>query len=183
MKPFFVAIAGGTCSGKTTLAENLRQKLEEKYLVTVINMDHYFKNPTPTVIAPITGIEYPEHNHPDSLKLDEMMVDLDAALAGESDVVIIEGLFALYLDWIRTRADVKVFVDLESDARLARRIVKFMKRDQSYDNIVNRYLDTVRFRHNELIEPTRWHADMVINGTPTKGADILKCYIESNIDR
>lgn len=181
MKPFFVAIAGGTCSGKTTLAEALKEKLGEKHSVQVINMDHYFKNPTPTVIAPITGIEYPEHNHPDSLKLDEMRADLDAALAGNADVVVIEGLFALHIDWIRTRADVKVFVDLDSDARLARRVVKFIKRDQSYDKIVSRYLDTVKFRHNELVEPTRWHADMVINGTPTKGADILACYIENNI--
>jgi len=183
MKPYVIAIAGGTCSGKTTLAENLKTTLEKERNVTVLNMDKYFKNPTPNTIAPITGIEYPEHNHPDSLKLDEIYADYDAAIASDADVVIIEGLFALYLAPIRSKADLKVFVDLESDERLARRVVKFMPRDKSFEKIVTRYLDTVRFRHNELIEPTRWHADVVINGIPNKGADVIINTVRAEIKK
>jgi uridine kinase len=97
--------------------------------------------------------------------------------------VLIEGLFALHLDWIREKADLKVFVDLPSDARLARRIVKHMKWGRTYDEIVNRYLDTVRFRHDELIEPTRWHADIVVNGTENQGAEVLASFIQSRIQR
>ncbi len=181
MKPYVVAIAGGTCSGKSTLADALNAALNENYRVKLFNMDSYFKNPTPTVIAPITGIEYPEHNHPDALKLDELRRDFEEACAGTFDVILIEGLFALYLDWIRQRADLKIFVDLKSDARLARRIVKHMKRGQTYDQVVDRYLDTVRFRHDELIEPTRWHADAVVNGTQNLGTEMLTSYIECKI--
>lgn len=181
MKPYVVAIAGGTCSGKSTLADALNAELSKTCKVRLFNMDSYFKNPTPTVVAPITGIVYPEHNHPDSLRLDDLRRDFDEALAGDDDVVLIEGLFALYLDWIRQRADLKVFVDLKSDERLARRIVKHMKWGRTYDEIVNRYLDTVRFRHDELIEPTRWHADIVVNGTQNLGAEVLKSFIESRI--
>jgi uridine kinase len=181
MKPYVVAIAGGTCSGKSTLTSALNEQLEKTHKVKLFNMDSYFKNPTPTVIAPITGIEYPEHNHPDALKLDELKRDFDEALTGAFDAVLIEGLFALQIDWIREKADLKVFVDLKSDARLARRIVKHMKWGRTYDEIVNRYLDTVRFRHDELIEPTRWHADIVVNGTENQGAEVLTGYIESKI--
>lgn len=179
MKPYVIAIAGGTCSGKSTLADALAAELARGRKVKLFNMDSYFKDPTPTVIAPITGIEYPEHNHPDALKLDELRRDFDQAYAGDFDVILIEGLFALYLDWIRARADLKVFVDLPSDARLARRVIRHMKRGQTYEQVVNRYLDTVRFRHDELIEPTRWHADVVVNGIPNSGKDVLRTYVET----
>ena len=181
MKPFVTAIAGGTCSGKSTLAEELNNRLSASNKVKVFNMDAYFKKVTPTVIAPITGIEYPEHNHPDSLRLDELKADFEAALNEDWKIIIIEGLFGLYFDWILSNADLKVFVDLQSDERLSRRIVKHMKRGQTFEQVVDRYIDTVRFRHSELIEPTRWHADIVINGIPNKGADVLETYILSKI--
>lgn len=181
MKPYVVAIAGGTCSGKSTLADALDKAFADSHKVKLFNMDSYFKNPTPKVVAPITGIEYPEHNHPDALRLDDLRRDFEEARAGDFDLVLVEGLFALHLDWIREKADLKVYVDLESDARLARRIVKHMKWGQTYDQVVNRYLDTVRFRHDELIEPTRWHADVVVNGTSNQGTEVLATYIETKL--
>ncbi len=169
-KPFVLGIAGGTCSGKSTLAEHLVAALGSDYQVTLLNMDKYYRQPSITTIAPITGIEYVEHNHPDALRLDDLYADFEAAIADETaDFVIIEGLFALYLERIRTKCDLKVFVDLDSDERLVRRIDKFMARGQTKKEVTDRYIDTVRFRHNELIEPTRWHADMVVNGVLERG--------------
>ena len=155
---FVIGIAGGTCSGKSTLSEALEAYYGER--AVVLHMDRYFKRPSPTTIAPISGKEYVEHNHPDTLNLDDMYRDFEAAVAGESKLVIIEGLFALYLEPIRTKCNLKIFVDLASDERLVRRIRRFEQRGQTFDEITDRYIDTVRFRHNELIEPTRWHADM-----------------------
>ena len=99
-----------------------------------------------------------------------------------NDVVIIEGLFALHLDAIREQLDLKVYLDLKSDERLYRRICRWLDR-QSMEEIASRYLDTVRFRHDELVEPSRWHADMVINGTldSNKGAEILYFYLISQL--
>ncbi len=174
-----IGIAGGTCSGKTTLSNMLSEKLSDKK-VTVIHMDAYFKNPTPTTIAPITGIEYPEHNHPDSLRLDDMYRDFDAALASDSDIVIIEGLFALYLEHIYKKLSLKIFVDLQSDERLIRRYKKFHEmRGQTLDEVASRYLDTVRYRHNEFVEPSRWRADIVLNGNNLNGAglDLIVSYL------
>jgi len=177
---FVIGIAGGTCSGKSTLSEALEAYYGER--AVVLHMDRYFRRPSPTTIAPISGKEYVEHNHPDTLNLDEMYRDFEAAAAGESDLVIIEGLFALYLEPIRTKCDLKIFVDLASDERLVRRIRRFEQRGQTFDEITDRYIDTVRFRHNELIEPTRWYADMVVNGIFKQNTvDILTAYIDKQI--
>ncbi len=183
-KPYVAAIAGGTCSGKSTLTKNIRDALSGKFRVKTINMDSYFKKEPPTTIAPISRKEYVEHNHPTTLELPRLISDfIEAAESPDYDLILVEGLFALYIDEIRQRADLKVFVDLSSDARLVRRITKHMGWGQTYEQVTERYIDTVRFRHNELIEPTRWHADLVINGTldDNKGTEIVIGYIESQL--
>lgn len=176
---FVIGIAGGTCSGKSTLTEKLETYYGDK--CKVIHMDAYFRRPFITTIAPVTGIEYVEHNHPDSLLLDALYRDFNAAIASDDvQLVIIEGLFALYLTEIREKLDLKIFVDLDSDERLVRRIKRFTARGQTFEEVTDRYIDTVRFRHNELIEPTRWHADMVVNGIfKEKTVNILTTYIDS----
>ena len=177
-KPYVVGIAGGTCSGKSTLAQKIQDSLPD-VRVTQINMDRYFKKVTPNTVAPITRKTYVEHNHPDSFELDRFYADFDAAIAPDSgnELVVVEGLLILYLDHIRDALDFKVFVDLKSDERIVRRIVKFMARGQSFEEVTERYLDTVRFRHDELIEPTRWHADLVLNGNLERhqGVEALLC--------
>ena len=183
--PLVVAIAGGTCSGKSTLTERLEKCLSPRWRVKVLPMDGYFKKEPPFTVAPVTGKVYVEHNHPDALELDRFYRDLEEAAAPGApwDLVLVEGLFALYLDPVREKADLKVFVDLASDERLARRIVKHMAWGDTYEEVTDRYLDTVRFRHNELIEPTRWHADVVVNGTldRNRALEVLKAYLDAQL--
>lgn len=185
--PYVVAIAGGTCSGKSTLADKLEEIFSPECKAQALHMDAYFKKEPPTTVAPITRKIYVEHNSPDTLELDRMYADFQKLAAPGSglDLLLVEGLFALYLDTIRERADLKIFVDLPSDERLVRRIVKHMGWGQTYEQVTERYLDTVRFRHNELIEPTRWHADLVVNGVldRAQGVDIAACYIQSRLGK
>ena len=162
-KPLVIGIAGGTCSGKSTLADLLKEALAE-YAVEVLHMDSYFKANPPTIIAPFSGREYPEHNHPDALELPRLYQSFDRALNGLAVVVIIEGLFALYLPEIYTRCDLRLFVELRPEERFFRRLRRHMEWGQSIEEITDRYMDTVRFRHDELIEPTRNRADLIING-------------------
>jgi len=179
-KPYIVGVAGGTCSGKSTLVAELKKRLENSCKVHSIMMDMYWQSPGPSVIAPITRQVYKERNHPDALDQKRLFAEIDLALADESlDVLFIEGLFALQIDAIRDMLDLKVFVDLPSDERMYRRIKRWMSYGEAMESIVSRYLDTVRFRHDELVEPTRWHADIVLNGNLDRhqGADILECYI------
>ena len=165
--PYVVAIAGGTCSGKSTLCDRLENSFAPLCPTLALHMDAYYKKETPTTVAPITRKVYAEHNTPEALELERFYSDFAQACAPGSGhrLVLVEGLFALHLEAVRERADLKVFVDLESDARLARRIVKFMAWGDTFQQVTDRYLDTVRFRHNELVEPSRWHADLVVNGT------------------
>jgi len=184
-KPFVVGIAGGTCSGKSTLIDRLRDKLSADCTVAVIKMDAYYKRPGITTIAPITRIEYAEHNHPDALRMADIRTDLRAAIADTSnDVVLIEGLFCLYDDEIRSMLDLKVFLDLQSDERMYRRILRWLDR-QSMAEIADRFLDTVRYRHAELVEPSRWHADIVINGTldANRGLEVLYTFITTQVTK
>ncbi len=162
---FIVGIAGGTCSGKTTLSAYIEEQLGQTLKVNVLHMDKYFKNPTPNTVAPFTGVEYPEHNHPDSFKLDEFYADLESAAKGDADVLVVEGLLILHLERVRKMLDLKIFVDLPSDERLIRRVKRFMRdRGQTMEEVAERYLDTVRYRHAEFVEPSRWYADVVVNG-------------------
>ncbi len=182
-KPFVLAIAGGTCSGKSTLTNLLSEELGEKYKVAPVHMDMYFRRPSITTIAPVTKKEYAEHNHPDALNQEKLFADFDALTQDESiDLIIVEGLFGLYFDEILDRADLKVYVDLRPDQRLYRRITRWLDR-QSLEEICERYVDTVSFRHDELVEPTRWRADMVINGNldANLGKEVLKNYLTGKL--
>ena len=180
-RPYIVGISGGTCSGKSTLADRLKKMLGEKYTVSLLNMDNYYQWSAMKTIAPITRIEYSEHNHPDAVDKDRLYRDLGAAISDKvNDIVLIEGIFALFFDQLREKLDLKVFVDLKSDERIYRRI---KRKHESLDDAAHRYLDTVRYRHDEFVEPTRWHADVVVNGTldANLGTNIIASYIEAQI--
>ena len=75
-------------------------------------------------------------------------------------------------------------MDLKSDERIVRRIKRFTAMGQTFEEVTDRYLDTVRFRHDELIEPTRWHADLVLNGTflDGLGADVVVRYLAEKLE-
>jgi uridine kinase len=178
---FVIGIAGGTCSGKSTLAGKLKEHYGDSCIC--IHMDNYYIHPSPLTVAPITRREYVEHNHPDAMRLEALYADFETALSDKTaKICVIEGLFALHLDAIREKLDLKIFVDLASDERLVRRIKRFMSFGQTMDEVTDRYIDTVRFRHDELVEPTRWHADMVVNGNAGQtSADILTAYIDTRL--
>jgi len=182
-KPYVIAICGGTCSGKSTLADKLENILDKKYKVSTLHMDDYYKWSEMKTIAPITRIEYPEHNHPGAVDIDTLCNDLVALISDKThDVILLEGLFAFYFEQLREKLDLKIFVDLKSDERIYRRIKRAISQE-ALDEIAVRYLDTVRYRHDEFVEPTRWHADIVINGTidANLGADMVVSYVESRI--
>ena len=183
-KPYLVCIGGGTCSGKSTLATYLEDRFTDKKVV-VFHMDSYFIKPFETVIAPITGKPYPEVNHPSAVDLPRLFADVDAALADESsDLILVEGLFALQQPDLFEKADLKIFVDLKSDERLVRRIRRHLQRGDTFDEITDRYIDTVRFRHDEFVEPTRWRADMVLNGTfYGKEVEIAETVIRAGMEK
>ena len=182
-KPFVIGISGGTCSGKSTLAQTIEESLAGKHRIVTLHLDSYYNWSAMTTTSPLTGIEYSEHNHPAAVNTDRIYSDLSAAISDErNDILLVEGLFALYFEPLREKMDLKIYVDLRSDERLYRRVKRNMVREEP-DSIAIRYLDTVRYRHDEFVEPTRWYADLVINGTLDlhKGAAVVLSYIDTQI--
>jgi len=179
-----IGIAGGSASGKSTLANLLQEKLP--FLrVLVLHADQYYKKILPKTTAPYTGLVYDEYNHPDALELDQMYQDLCKAAAEEWDVVLAEGLFVLQNDQIRSLLDFKIFIDCRSDERAVRRLRRNMAKGWDFDEIANVLLDSVRYRHDEFVELSRWHADLVVNGSamPWRGTEAILAWIEQQCGR
>lgn len=94
-KPYVIGIAGGTASGKSTITEELMERLSG-YKVAVYHMDSYYKpeEKRPRVKSPITGKEYVDDNQPDSIHLTELECDLEQAVEeSDFDIILVEGLF------------------------------------------------------------------------------------------
>ena len=180
-KPFIVGIAGGTSSGKSTLCATLEEKLS-RYKTTTIHSDSYYKKILPKVVAPISGIIYDDYNHPNSLEKDEFITAIRSLTKTDADIILIDSLFTLYYEETRSMSDLKIFIDLPSDERLIRRIRRNTKRGLSFDEITAYYLDSVRYRHNEFVEPTRLFADFIINGNYNETTlNVITKWITSNL--
>lgn len=190
-KPVAVGIAGGTASGKTTLAERLAATLQP-LTARIYHMDRYFKDVRPQTQAPLSGKWYEDHNHPDSFELTRLRQDLAEILkpsaggAGQPPaIVIVEGLMTLQDEAVRGMLDLKIFVDAQADERIVRRLRRNMDRGLSFDEIADFYLDSVRYRHQEFVEPSRWHADIVVNGSAAgdRAVDVVASWIRRQYEQ
>ena len=118
---------------------------------------------------------YFDDNCPETIYHEKLREDLAQAVAEGPDVILVEGLFALWYDWLYEQLDLKLFVDCDADERIVRRLRRNMaQRGLSFDEIAGVYLDMVRYRHQQYIEPTKWRADLILNGsTPSPLAQEL----------
>ena len=173
-KPYIVGIAGGTASGKSTFTGRLEELLAGLKL-HVFHMDSYFKpaDVRPKAAAPITGKIYLDDNCPETIFHEKLREDLAREAQKDHDVILVEGLYALWYDWLYKQLDLKLFIDCQADERIIRRLKRNMTQwGLQFDEIAQVYLDMVRYRHVQYIEPTKWRADLILNGsTPSLLAD------------
>ena len=156
MQKTIECIAGGTASGKSTFTGRLEELLAGLKL-HVFHMDSYFKpaDVRPKAAAPITGKIYLDDNCPETIFHEKLREDLAREAQKDHDVILVEGLYALWYDWLYKQLDLKLFIDC-----------------LQFDEIAQVYLDMVRYRHVQYIEPTKWRADLILNGsTPSLLAD------------
>ncbi|MGC9359306.1 MAG: uridine kinase family protein [Anaerolineae bacterium] len=183
-RPLLVGIAGGTASGKSTLCEALCQALDE-FSVHILHMDAYFLPVKPRTTAPYTGTEWDDYNQPGSFDLDALRRDVDALRSGERppDVILIEGLMTLQDAALREKLDLRIFVDAPPDERIVRRLRRNMARGLTFEEIASYYLESVRWRHQEYVEPSRWHADLVYNGLypSATGLEVIAAWIRARV--
>lgn len=171
-----LAIAGGTASGKSTLAKMLA--LRYPGAVVLIHLDNFYvpahdpQRGIRTLSA--TGAETLDWNHPGSIDEDAAAAAVDAAAtSGQHRLVVVEGLFALALAKVAAQAAWRVYVDAPDDIRLARKLLRKIE-IQHQDPLVSlrNYLLTGRERHEDYVAPSLDLADLVLDGTmPT--ADLL----------
>lgn len=173
-----IGISGGSGSGKTTYCSNLAKNLDALKVKT-LSTDDYFKEVKPKVNAPYNGRQYDDYDHPTSVDIDKLNRDINHLILSKTfDIVIVEGLMVLYFEEIREKLDLKIFVDCPSDERLVRRLKRDIN-EESFDEISSEYLDVVRHRYNEFVEPTKWYADLIINGSNTSknSIDIVRKWL------
>jgi uridine kinase len=182
MKPLVIGVAGGSGSGKTTVARKVAQLLEDAS-VAFIDMDAYYKN--------LTHLSYEERrhvnwDHPDAFDLELFVHQLGCLAAGHAiekpvydfvtharapqsvpvepaQVVVVDGILLFVDARVRELCDVKVYVDADADIRLLRRLRRDMrKRGRPLEEIIEQYLTTVRPMHLEFVEPTKRYADVIV---------------------
>lgn len=170
---YTIGIAGGSASGKSTLAGILEQRLSDLQL-GVLHMDEYFKPEAerPVSAGPVNGKHYMDDNHPLTMDLPKFAEDLAAMQAGSFDVIIAEGLLILWDDDICGKLDLKLFVDCRADERIVRRLRRNMGWGLTFDDISDVYLNLVRYRHDEYVENCKWRADLIVNGARQSEAAI-----------
>ncbi|MCE5168227.1 AAA family ATPase [Paenibacillus profundus] len=185
MKPIIVGIAGGSGSGKSTYCDIIAKELKD-YQVDVVSTDDFYKKDLPKMISPVSNVEYDDFNHPDALDYNKLMEYLNNLLSAEipPEVVILEGIFTLYFEELRKMLDVKIFVDLDLDERMYRRISRNMKNwGVGFEEVATYYLDAAKHREIEFVLRTKNFADIVIHGNHLEGIskNIISCWISSMI--
>lgn len=204
-KPILIGIAGGTASGKTTIAQMIVDYFHNNKSVIIIREDDYYKDRSDISFEERKSINY---DHPFAFDYPLLFKQLDDLLANKeinkpiydftvhnrsketevvnpADVIIIEGLFVLEEKELRNKLDIKIFVDTPADVRLARRIKRDVtERKRELSNILDQYLNTVRIMHEEFIEPSKKYANIIIpdGGSNEVAIDLLITKINSIIN-
>jgi uridine kinase len=182
MKTIVLGIAGGSGSGKTTVAENITKRLEPGSVI-LLDHDSYYKDQSHLPVEERTKINY---DHPEALDNDLLckhLQDLKEGLSikkpvydfvtytrlaevvpiAPAKVVILEGFLIFTDPRIRDLTDIKIFVDTDDDIRIIRRIERDMReRKRSLESIIKQYLDSVKPMHHRFVEPTKRYADIII---------------------
>ncbi len=198
---FIIGIAGGTGSGKTTVVKKIVEALPEGS-VAVIPQDSYYKDQSD---MPLEERLKTNFDHPDAFEwplFAQQIADLKAGRAIEQptysyvistrmketvhveprDVIIVEGIMALYDKTLRDQMDLKIFVDTGADERLLRVVTRDMaERGKDLDTLIKKYRNVLKPMHEEFIEPTKAYADIIIplGGENRKAIAMLQRYVKA----
>ena len=180
--PLIIGLAGGSGSGKTTIARSIVDAIGPADVV-LIQHDAYYRDQTD---IPLEERAKANYDHPDSLETPLLVEHLEELVKGKSvqrpvydftvhnrsdetvtvdpkPVVIVEGILVLYEPDLRALMDLKVYVDTDADLRIVRRLERDIKeRERDFDSVRDQYLGTVRPMHLQFVEPSKRYADIVI---------------------
>jgi uridine kinase len=202
MRPLIIGVAGGSGSGKTTVARRVSESLPGAK-VAFLDMDAYYRDRA----LSHEELRHLNWDHPDAFDLDLLATQLERLAAGlaiekpvydfvthrrkptaervePADVVVIDGILLLVEERIRAALDIKVFVDTDADVRLVRRIRRDVaERGRPIDEILEQYVTTVQPMHLQFVEPSKRYADVIIprGGENAVAIDLLLATIHRRL--
>ena len=180
---YVIGIAGGSGSGKSTFAARLREQFPDS--VALISCDNYYRAHDDISLEERRKLNY---DAPEALEFDLMVSHLralkrgeavdcpvyDFALHNRSDkilridprpVIIVDGILILSDPALRETFDLRIYVETDADERILRRARRDMEvRGRKIDDIMAQYLTTVKPMHEQYVEPSKKHADLILNG-------------------
>jgi len=199
--PLVIGIAGGTGSGKTTVAKVIIDRVGANH-IAFIPHDAYYKDLANLEPAQRTTINF---DHPDSLDTSLMIEHIkslknhhsielpiydfvthtrtvETAHIEPQPVILVEGILILAERGLRDLFDVKIFVDTDPDIRFIRRLERdIAERGRTSSSVIHQYMSTVRPMHLEFVEPSKRYADVIIpeGGLNTVAMDMVVARIEA----
>lgn len=202
-KPLIIGIAGGTGSGKSTVARSILESIPERN-VAIIEQDCYYKDQSHLPPEERVNVNY---DHPLAFDTDLLIEHVENLIRGQAiekpqydftvhnrkkqslrvepkDIILLEGILILDSPRLRELMDIKIFVDTDADVRIIRRIVRDMReRGRSLESVISQYLNIVKPAHNEFCEPTKRYADIIIpeGGYNKVAVDIMVTKVKSII--
>src|SRR5215468_3669401 len=196
-----IGIAGGTGSGKTTVAHRIIQSVGSSSVV-YLQQDSYYRN---LGDMPIELRHQVNFDHPDAFDIDLLINHIEALRAGEPieqptydykthsrkaevthveprPIIILEGILVFGYPRLRGLMDLKIFVDADADIRFIRRLDRDVhERGRSLESVIEQYTETVRPMHLQFVEPSKRYADVIIpeGGFNDVGIDLITGKIRS----
>jgi uridine kinase len=194
-RPFMIGVAGGTCSGKTTVSERLADLAGVERLA-LIKLDSYYVSLTHLPLEERAKFNY---DHPNAFDWPLLGAHLDMLAMGQpvpvpiydftiydrttevrmlppARIVVVEGILVLYEPELRDRFDLKLYIDTDADLRFIRRLQRDVaERGRTPDSIIAQYLESVRPSHEQFIEPSKRYADVIFprGGLNEPAIDVL----------
>ena len=182
MTPLVIGIAGGTGSGKTTVARSIVAALPSDG-VSILEHDSYYRDRLDLTYDERSQLNF---DHPESLETSLLVEQIAALKRGEpvdvpiydftthsrrtnfrrvvpTPVIVVEGILVLSDERLRQQFDIKLFVDTDSDIRVMRRVRRDIEqRGRTFESVRDQYYSTVRPMHIEFVEPSKRWADLII---------------------
>jgi len=200
MQPLIIGVAGGTGSGKTTVANAIIDRVGRER-IALVEHDSYYRDQSgkpPEVRARVN------YDHPDSLETELMIEHLRQLRAGypiempvydfaihtrkretkridPRPVILVEGILIFVDHTLRDMFDVKVFVDTDADIRLIRRLQRDLEeRGRTFESVITQYRESVRPMHLEFVEPSKRYADVILpeGGFNAVGLDLIAARVQ-----
>lgn len=204
MSSLIIGIAGGTGSGKTTVARTIATALPQEGVVS-IEYDAYYRDRGDLSAEERAQLNF---DHPDSLDTSLLVSHLSELKAGRgvnlplydfkshrrmaethrveaTPIVIVEGILVFVEPLLRDQLDIKIFVDTDADIRIFRRIRRDMEqRGRSFESVREQYYRTVRPMHLQFVEPSKRWADLIIpeGGNNRVALDLIIAKLRSVLD-